>query len=324
MTMTTTPLLRAQLLERRAQLEAAAPAASGDLTRLLGETDEALARMDRGTFGLCQTCGDPIETERLVADPLTRVCLDHLTTREQRALEQDLELAARIQRELLPKRGRQVNGWEVAYEYRPAGPVSGDFCDLIDGAAGEVYFIVGDVAGKGVAAAMLMSHLSALLRTLISVGLPLAEVVERASRVFCESTLPAHYATLVCGRATAQGAMEICNAGHPPPMLVRRDGTVEQIGATGLPVGLFCSERFLATHVQLAAGETLLFYTDGLLEAQDAGGEQFGIERVSALAGAAATLPLPALVDRCAREAVAFSVPGAAVDDLTVMAVRRQ
>ena len=74
------------------------------MTRLLHEVDAALRRMDVGTFGICETCGDPVETERLLADPLTRFCLDHLTPVEQRALEEDLELASRIQRELLPKR----------------------------------------------------------------------------------------------------------------------------------------------------------------------------------------------------------------------------
>src|SRR5207249_11064553 len=129
-----------------------------------------------------------------------------------------LELASRIQRELLPKPDLHVDGWQVAYHYQPAGPVSGDYCDLIRAESGDMYFLVGDVAGKGVAAAMLMSHLSALLRTLISLGLPLDQLMERASRVFCESTLPMHYATLVCGRATRSGAMELCDAGHPPPL----------------------------------------------------------------------------------------------------------
>lgn len=168
--------------------------------------------MNAGTFGLCATCHDAIEPDRLLADPLTQFCLDHLTPVEQRALQQDLELASRIQRELLPKPDTRFDGWEIAYHYQPAGPVSGDYCDLIPGDADQVYFLIGDVAGKGVAAAMLMSHLSAMLRTLITVGLPLSQLMERASRVFCESTLPTHYATLVCGRAY-RGARLTCFRG---------------------------------------------------------------------------------------------------------------
>ncbi len=268
---TALPIFREQLHDRRQKLEAAAASRSrpDDVMRLLEEVDAALRRMQAGTFGLCDTCHDPIEPDRLLADPLIRFCLDHLTTREQRALEQDLDLAARIQRELLPKRDSHVDGWDVAYHYQPAGPVSGDYCDLIRGVAGDTYFLVGDVAGKGVAAAMLMSHLSAMLRTLVSVGLPLEQLIERASRVFCESTLPTHYATLVCGRASMSGAIEICNAGHPPPLVLRAGGEVERVDATGLPIGMFCSEHFSSRTVQLAPGETVLFYTDGLVEAQD-------------------------------------------------------
>ena len=220
---TALPIFRDQLLERRQKLETAAVTLGqpDEVTRLLQEVDAALGRMNAGTYGLCATCHDPIEPDRLLANPLTEFCLDHLTPVEQRALQQDLDLASRIQRELLPKPDVQLDGWDMAYHYQPAGPVSGDYCDLIPGNAGEMYFLIGDVAGKGVAAAMLMSHLSALLRTLITVGLPLSQLVERASRVFCESTLPGHYATLVCARASSSGEIEICNAGHPPPLLIR-------------------------------------------------------------------------------------------------------
>src|SRR6185312_4933342 len=156
------------------------------------------------------------------------------------------------QRELLPRRDalpKPLNGWEFAYHYQAAGPVSGDYCDLIQGDGGQTYFLVGDVAGKGVAAAMLMSHLSAMLRTLISIGLPLPELMQRASRVFCESTLPTHYATLVCGRAAASGEVEICNAGHPPPLVIGR-GQVTALSATALPIGMFCAEDFPCETVQ--------------------------------------------------------------------------
>ena len=322
---TAVPLLRDQLLDRRRQLEAAAPSQVPDaeVARLIDEVDAALRRMDLGTFGICETCADSIEPDRLLANPLLRFCLDHLTTREQRALEQDLELAARIQRGLLPPVGTHLDGWETAYLYQPAGPVSGDYCDLIRGGGGDAYIIVGDVAGKGVAAAMLMSHLSALLRTLISVGLPLGQLLERASRVFCESTLPTHYATLVCARASETGEMEVANAGHPPPLVVRADGAIERIDATGLPVGMFSSESFSSTTVRLAPGETLLLYTDGLLEAEDARGEQYGIARLCALAASAGALGARELVDRCGRDLASFRDPRGSRDDLTNLAVRR-
>ena len=320
---TVTPVPREQLIDRRRRLETAAVRTpSVEVDRLLQEVDAALRRMDLGTFGLCDTCGDSIEADRLVADPLTRFCLDHLSAREQRALEQDLELASRIQRELLPKADRRVEGWALAYHYQPAGLVSGDYCDVIQD-NGDAYFFVGDVAGKGVAAAMLMSHLSALLRTLVSARLPLPDLVERASRVFCESTLPSHYATLVCGRASATGEVEICNAGHPPPLVLRQEGGVERIDATGLPIGMFADEQFVSRTLQLHDGDTLLLYTDGVVEARNALDEDYGIER---LAMFARSVPAPApetLVGRCAAELHAFAGRAVAADDVTIMAVRR-
>jgi phosphoserine phosphatase RsbU/P len=315
--------VRDQLLDRRQRLETAAATLgrAGEVTRLLHEVDAALGRMNAGSFGLCETCHDPIEPERLLADPLTQFCVDHLTPIEQRALEHDLDLASRIQRELLPKPDVRLDGWDVAYHYKPAGPVSGDYCDLIPANANEMYFLIGDVAGKGVAAAMLMSHLSALLRTLITLGLPLSQVMERASRVFCESTLPTQYATLVCGRASSSGEIEICNAGHPPPLLVHA-GEIVRLDATGMPIGMFCSERFSSRIVRLAPGDTLLLYTDGLIEAQNVTGVEYGIERLAALAASANRQP-KATVDACLRDLAAFRGASGAEDDLTILAISR-
>jgi phosphoserine phosphatase RsbU/P len=196
--------LREQLYERRQRLEQAVRAETDEaarLHRLLAEVDGALARLDHGSYGLCETCHELIESDRLLCDPLVRFCLDHLTRDERNALERDLELAARVQRGLLPSQSLETPDWHLCYRYEPAGLVSGDYCDVIEAGDGSVYFMVGDVSGKGVAASLLMAHLHAMFRTLISFGLSLPCMLEHASRVFSESTLPSQYATLVCGRA---------------------------------------------------------------------------------------------------------------------------
>jgi len=110
--------------------------------------DAALERMDDGTYGLCDLCHEPVETDRLIADPLTRLCIGHLTPGEQRALEEDLELASRIQHRAVARCKLPVDGWEVAYHYQPAGLVSGDYCDLMGADCEGLHFIVGDVSGK--------------------------------------------------------------------------------------------------------------------------------------------------------------------------------
>ncbi len=318
------PLLREQLIDRRHKLEIAVSGFSEatEISRLLAEVDEALHRMELGTYGLCDFCLDPVETERLIADPLTRLCIDHLTPREQRALEDDLELAARIQTGLLPPPRLKVDGWELAYHYQPARIVSGDYCDIINNNDKSLLFVVGDVSGKGVAASMLMAHLQAMFRTLISINLPLEEILERASRVFCESTLPTHYATLVCGKMDASGGVEISNAGHPPPLLLHQ-GEVKSVEATGLPVGVFCSQHFSVSRLQMDQGDTLVLYTDGLSESLDRAGSEYGAERLSRVLTANQDLLPKDLITTCLREVEAFRASSSVQDDLTLMAIRR-
>src|SRR5207249_7870938 len=141
----------------------------------------------------------------------------------QTALQNDLDLASRIQWQLLPRQNVRVSGWEVHYRYEPAGPVSGDYCDAIteNGDGGNLYVLTGDVSGKGVAASLLMAHLNAMFRTLVGMGLPVQHLLERANRLFSESTIASHYATLVCARAEVTGEVEVCNAGHCPPLVIR-------------------------------------------------------------------------------------------------------
>src|SRR5258707_10995238 len=124
--------LRTELEQRRERLHEALhlPAPDASLSELLTAVDTALSRIDQGTFGLCEMCHETIEAERLLADPLVRFCLDHLTSTEQRALESDLSLAARIQRALLPNCGLAPKGWAVGFHYQPAGMMSGYYCGL--------------------------------------------------------------------------------------------------------------------------------------------------------------------------------------------------
>jgi sigma-B regulation protein RsbU (phosphoserine phosphatase) len=215
---------REQLVGRRERLIVArkAPAAPPELTELLEQVDEALSRFDDGSYGLCETCHDPIEEDRLRVDPLIRFCLDHLDVVEQRALERDLQMASQVQRTLLPKRDIEAASWDIHYRFDALGPVSGDYCDVIlprDASSG-VLVAVGDVSGKGVAASLLSAHLSALFRTLDDVGLALPDMLLRANRLFCESTAESHYATLVLGRARTDGSFEWANAAQGAPLLL--------------------------------------------------------------------------------------------------------
>ena len=206
-----TPLLqtvRTDLLSRRERLESVIERNDSEqLTELLAQVDQALHRIDNGTLGICEVCHDSIEEDRILRDPLTSICLGCLTPNQQRALEYDLELAGRIQNGLLPAPDISIPGWEIAYHYRPAGVVGGDYCDVIPDERGGLYFMIADVAGKGVAAAMLTANLRAVMRALIPMNLPLEKTLSQANRLFCESKLPMQYATLVVGHSSAKGEL---------------------------------------------------------------------------------------------------------------------
>ena len=313
--------LHSQLEERRRRLEAAialAPQKTG-LVGLLREVDSALERMAKGTYGLCQECHETIEQDRLLADPLVRYCLDHLSESERAALQRDLDLASQMQRNLLPEANLSANGWATSYHYAPVGAVSGDYCDLIP-SDGHLFFVLGDVSGKGVAASMLMAQLHALFRSLTGMQLPLGQMVKQANRVFCESARAGQYATLVCGQAKPTGEVEIHNAGHWPAIVVGHGGVL-RIESTGLPLGMFHEVDFSASRLHLEAGDMLFLYTDGLLEARRAD-DEYGVERVTHLLRQQGTRRPPELIDACLGDLRAFT-DSPPLDDLTLLAIQR-
>jgi sigma-B regulation protein RsbU (phosphoserine phosphatase) len=315
---------RPLLVERRARLLAASSSVSADyLNDLIAEVDAALERIEGGSYGLCETCHDSIELDRLEQNPLVRFCLDHLNHAELMSHQQDIDLAAQIQARLLPPRDIALEGWDTQYRYEPVGAVGGDYCELIVLTDGKsLFFAVGDVAGKGVAASLLMTHLSAIFRSLLSLELSLAEVVSRANRLFCDSTGPAHYATLVCGRTTALG-VEVCNAGHCPPLLLRRDAT-ERLDSTGLPLGLFCGSQYTVRHCNLGAGESLALYSDGITEAQDPSGNDYQEERLTRSLRDRFEQSTDAMADSVLHDIARFRKTGPRVDDMTLLIVRRR
>ena len=289
--------------------------------RLLHEVDAALDRMAAGRYGVCELCHDTVEDERLIADPLVRFCLCELSKKQQDALERDLELAAQIQTRMLPKRDFRCDGWHVAYHYKPVGVVSGDYCDLIVGPGEQLYFMVGDVSGKGVAASMLMSNLSAIFRALIPLGLPLAELMERANRIFTGSTLPNQFATLICGRAQANGALELCSAGHVPALIVAGD-EVHEVESQGLPIGLFAEQKFTSTMCAFAPESSLVLFSDGVSEARVAD-EDYGYARIAAAVMKSAGLAPGEVVANCVRDLDTFVGSELVFDDQTLMVVQK-
>jgi sigma-B regulation protein RsbU (phosphoserine phosphatase) len=315
--------LQGELQQRRERLVDATRQNSADasLRQLLSSVDAALARLKSGTFGICEECHESIEADRLLCDPLVRFCLDHLSSEEQRALEKDLALAAGIQRALLPRSDWSVNGWQARYHYQPANLVSGDYCDLIESNGGFL-FLLGDVAGKGVAASMLMSHLHATFRTLAQQHLPLQQMMDHANRLFCESTTAGQFATLIVGCASPEGRVEYVSAGHLPLLHLSPSG-VRSREATGVPLGMFANTEFHVCQLQLARGDKLLMYTDGLTEMFDSKGDEFGLCGVQALARRHAAAAPDVVLDACLEEVRNFGAHSKQADDLTLLVLHR-
>jgi phosphoserine phosphatase RsbU/P len=314
--------VREQLLSGRARLsDVLDENQSEQMLHLLAEVDSALQRIDHGTFGVCEICKGTVDEEVIHENPLARVCLDCLTPKQQRALEYDLELAAEIQKGLLPPCDVAFAGWDVSYHYQPAGVVSGDYCDLIQGFNGDLYFVMADVSGKGVAAAMLSSNLRAVFRSLIPMNLSTEELVRRANQLFRQSTLPTQYATLVCGKMKAGGELEIVNAGHLPALLAAQSGT-RTFESTSQPLGVFDDQQFSAAHTRLFPGDTLVLYTDGISEAENDGGDEYGVERLQRVIEEAWLRCPMQLIDACKKHLEDFRGGRERFDDETLLAIQ--
>lgn len=322
----TLDVLRHQLEDRKDRLEQAVTRAGPeeDLVRLLQQVDTALSRLGTDDYGLCLVCRGHVEEQELLANPLLPYCLCDLTPDQQKALEHDLGMAWKIQSALLPDPDLLSDGWDAHYRYEPAGPVSGDYVDLWtrEGEEGSLYFAVGDVSGKGVAASLLMAHLHAFFHSQPQGRADLVDLVERANRVLLASTLPTHYATLVVGRTDADGGVEIVNAGHCPP-LVARAGMVETMSSTGFPIGLMDDKPYRSRRFRLTPGEALVLYTDGLTEARREDGTEYGAGRIESVLLDGGRGEPRRIVTRLRDDLSVFLDGASRGDDLTVLALRR-
>jgi sigma-B regulation protein RsbU (phosphoserine phosphatase) len=265
----------------------------------------------------------PVQGRRPIAVRLVRYRLDLLTATERCWLEEDLERAAQVQCELLPDQHMRIEGWEISYRYRALGPVGGDYCDIIRRGADEreLLVVLGDASGKGVMASLLMARLHALFHSLSLTDLPITELVEGANRILCRHAACYSYATLVCAQATSEGDVEICNAGHCPPLLVGQAG-ITQIESGGLPLGLFPDAHWTVTRKRVPKGESLFLYTDGLTEARDGSDGEYGVDRLLRTVREGSALPPQSLVETRMQSVAAFQAGTPSSDDVTVAAMR--
>ncbi len=248
----------------------------------------------------------------------------HRQALEKERLERELDLAADIQRQLLPETLPEAAGFEFAGWNRPARHVGGDYYDLSAAEDGGIHLVLGDVTGKGMPAALLVSTLHSALRLLLGARPFDAELFQRLNTHIAEASGSNKFITMAAAKLDpATGRFDYVNAGHNPPLIVRDGGEIVELPSGGMPLGMFAGAPYQTGGAELGRGDLLCIFSDGITECEAPGGEEFGPERLAELLKGASERPLPEIVEAIDRAVVDFAAGGAQGDDQTVVLARR-
>lgn len=241
---------------------------------------------------------------------------------EKRRMEEDMRMAAEIQTGLLPRGAPDIPGYELNGINQPCRTVGGDYYDFAT-EGGSVFIALGDVSGKGTGAALLMTVLRAAVRGHWMED-SLADAVAHINRTVCQNVPSNKFVTFFVARLDpASGKVTYVNAGHNPPLLVRKDGEVELLTEGGIVLGLFEGLSYDAASVEMRPGDTLLAYSDGVTETWSPEGDEFGEDKLTALVVERRDLDAQALQDAIFREIERFEAGAGATDDRTLVVLRR-
>lgn len=242
----------------------------------------------------------------------------------ERLMQAELRQAAEIQRGLLPKSDPVLPGFDIAGHTEPCRTVNGDYYDYLPMSGGRLALIVGDVAGKGLSAALLVSAIQARLHTIGEEDLPVEQMVARLNRGMIRNMPGGRFITMVVSVLDgATGALRYTNAGHNHPLLVRASGQIEPLDVGGLLLGILAQAEYAGADIVMEPGDVLVFFSDGVTEAANAADEEFGEQRLAELVRTMRDQPA-AEIGAAIREAVRRHLDGSpALDDVTVVVVKR-
>lgn len=242
----------------------------------------------------------------------------------QRLLEEEVATARKIQRNLLPENPPALLGWELCASNRPSRDVGGDYHDFLPLPGGHVGIAIGDVSGKGIGAALLMSNLQATLRVQALAGFPAHKLVEEVNRHIFKTTGSESFISFFLGELEPEdGSLTYSNAGHNAPLLVRENGEVEILDRGGLLLGVFPEAKYELGSVVLEPGDVLVFYTDGVTEATNEAGDMFSEERLVEMLQESRRQCVQEIHDELLERVRRFQNGRPLDDDLTLILVKR-
>ena len=276
---------------------------------------------DRGSLSspIIGTALETLANEAAVAIENTRLYREAL---DKARMEQELSIAGDMQQALLPPRQRRGHGFEAVGAMIPCRAIGGDFFDYLELPDGRIGFVLCDVSGKGPSAALMTATIQGIFRAQAEDSHSPATTMTRVNRVLSRRAIRSRYATGFYGVLGRDGRFVSSNAGHNPPIVVRRDGTVRRLEKGGTPLGLFAGSNFEEEELTLGPGDTLLLFSDGLSEAENANLEEFGEERlVESMAGERHREP-DALLEFLLASARDFAGSQPQSDDITALIVR--
>jgi sigma-B regulation protein RsbU (phosphoserine phosphatase) len=243
---------------------------------------------------------------------------------ERERLERELELATEIQQRFQPSGPPIVEGYEFQGISFSCYEIGGDYYDFIERHDGRILVALGDVSGKGTAAALLMSSLHAAIHGQITARRTLEETITSVNEYLAENTPANRFVTLFAAELDpASGAIKFINAGHNPPLLARADGSIEQLESGGLPLGIMPFSEYESGTAELRPGDALVIYSDGVSEANNLAEEEFGMDRLEQVIRENLGSSASRIRDRVEQALSNFTGTAAPNDDITLVIVKR-
>lgn len=242
---------------------------------------------------------------------------------EKKRLEAQLEVARHVQMELLPERDPKLKGFDISAYVFPTEEVSGDYYDWVKIFDDQIGIVIADAVGKGIPAALLVAFLRASLRANIQTGYAPHIALSRVSDLLWDSVEEHQFVTAIYGILDATNKTFVfSNAGHNPPLLIKPDGEYRFVEYGDLPLGMFRKMRYHQHFIRMEAGQVLILYTDGLTEAENPAGEEFGRERLAERVLEGINLPAKELIDFIRRGVDAFTEKKFLNDDGTLFVIK--